>query len=48
MVLKEANGLLDDFGVDVVAEIGDGSVANVLNLRGAQIFGDGLDTEDHE
>ena len=48
MVLEETDGLANDLGVDVVAQIGDGGVADVLDLRRAQIFGDGLDAEDHQ
>ena len=42
MVLEEADRLPDDFGVNVVTQIGDGGVADVLDLRRAQIFGDAL------
>src|SRR5580698_1550595 len=48
MVLKETDWLANDFCVNVVAEIGDGGVADVLDLRGAEIFGNRLDTEDNE
>src|SRR5580704_4385546 len=48
MMLKEADRLADDLGVNVVAEIGDGGVSDILNFRRAQIFGDGLDAKNHE
>src|SRR6185369_1590706 len=48
VVLEETDGLADQLGVNRVAQIGDRCVADVLNLRGSQIFGYGLDAEDHQ
>ena len=42
IVLKEGDGLADDFCVDLIAKIGDCGLSDVLNLRDAQILGDGL------
>ena len=48
MVLEETDGLADQLGVNGVAQIGDRGVADVLNLRGSQIFGHGFNAEDHQ
>ena len=48
MVLKKTDRLTNEPGVHGVAQIGNRGVTYVLNLRGAQVFGDRFDTENHE
>jgi hypothetical protein len=42
IVLKEGDGLADDFGADLIADIGDRGLSDILELRDAQILGEGL------
>src|SRR5260370_33915193 len=48
MVLKKAYGLSDDGGVDLVAQIGDGGEAAMLNLHGANVFSDGFAKKEND
>ncbi len=48
MVLKKAYGLADDAGVDLVAQIGDGGEAAMLNLHRANVFGDGFAKKEND
>src|SRR5690348_7399334 len=42
IVLKKGDRLTNDFGVDLIAKIGDGGLAYILNLGDTQIFRDGF------
>src|SRR5260221_663274 len=46
-MLKEPDGLTNDFRVDLVAQIGDGRVPSVLYLGYAEVFRDALGNENH-
>jgi len=42
IVLKEGDGLADDFCKHLVAKIGDGGLSDILDLRDAKVFGEGF------
>src|SRR6266436_1270786 len=48
VVLKKPDGLANDFRVDLVAQVRDGGMASVLDLRYAKIFGYALGDESHK
>ena len=41
IVLKEGDGLADDFCVDLIAKVGDRGLSDILDLRNAEILGEG-------
>ncbi len=47
VVLEEPNRLTNDFRIDLVAQIGDGGVANVLNFSYAKVFRDAFGNVKH-
>src|SRR5947208_10913943 len=48
MMLKESDGLANDFGIDLIAQIGDGRMTRVLNFRDTEIFGNAFGDEKHD
>src|SRR5256885_3096836 len=47
IVLEKSDRLANDLGVDVIAQVGDSSVAGVLDFGHTKIFGDALGNENH-
>lgn len=48
IVLKEADGLLNQAAIDAIAKVHDAGVADVLNHCAAEKFGEGFDEKDGE
>ncbi len=48
MVLKKTDGLTKDAGVDLVAQIGDGGEAGILDLRGPKVFRNGFSKKEND
>ncbi len=47
-MLEETDGLAKDAGIDLVPQIGDGSEAGILNLRGTDVFREGFCKKEYD
>src|SRR5207245_11678005 len=48
MMLEKSDWLAEDFGEDAIAQVGCCGVADILNLRGAQVLRDALGNKNYE